>query len=150
MSTGPPGEIGAHRGGARFWITAAVGWAVIIFGLRDLLHHHLDTRPPNVARFVIGGALIHDLLVAPVVLAVGLAVARIVPGSIRAIVQTAFIVSGTVTLFSYPLVRGYAHILRNPSSLPHNYTANLAVVLGCVWGIAAIAAVIRLRRLTRS
>ena len=60
--------------------------------------------------------------------------------------QAALIVSGSLVLFSYPLVRGYAHALRNPSSLPYNYTANLATVIAAVWTIAAVAIVVRLRR----
>ena len=60
--------------------------------------------------------------------------------------QAALIVSGSLVLFSYPLVRGYAHALNNPSSLPHNYTANLAVVLVAVWAVTAVVMVVRLRR----
>jgi hypothetical protein len=136
---------GTH-GGARFWITAVAGWAVIGYGLRGLLHHHIDTRPANLATFVVGGALFHDLIFAPAVLGLGVMIARAVPGRIRAIVQAALIVSGCLALFSYPLVRDYAHVLHNPSSLPHNYAANLALVLGLVWALATVVALLQLRR----
>lgn len=148
MSAAEPDHV--RSGGARFWITTAVGWAIIAYGLRGLLHHHLDTRPTNLAKFVIGGALIHDLIVAPLALVAGVVVSRAVPGRVRGIVQGALIVSATLVLFSYPLVRGYAHVLHNPTSLPHNYTANLAIVLGGVWGIALVAGVFRLRHAPRS
>jgi len=142
---------GGTRGARiRFWVTAALGWGVIAYGLRGMLHHHIDTRPPNLARFVIGGALIHDLVFAPLVLVVGVLVARAVPGRVRAIVQGALIVSGCLALFSYPLVRGFGHAAHNPSSLPHNYTANLGVALGVVWGVATLLAVLALRRRSRS
>ena len=136
---------GGDRPGARFWISAAAGWAVIAFGLRGILEHSLDTRPANLARFVVGGALLHDLVVAPLVILLGVLVARAVPRRARAVVQAALVVSGIVALFSYPLVRAYGLAANNPTSLPHNYAANLLVVLGVVWAAAAAILVLRLR-----
>jgi hypothetical protein len=135
-----------RSGKLRFWLTAAVGWAIIAYGLRGMFHHRIDTRPADLARFTVGGALLHDLIFAPVVLAVGLLIARAVTGRSRAIVQAALFVSGCLALFSYPVVRGFGHAAHNPSSLPHNYTANLAIVIGVVWGTATICAVGVLRR----
>ena len=134
-----------HRRGATFWLTAALGWAFILFGLRGVLHHSLDTRPSQLARFWIGGALTHDLLLAPLTLAAGVALTRVVPGRWRAPVQRTLIICAPLTLFAYPEIRGYAHILRNPTSLPHNYTANLVLVLAAVIAATALATVISRR-----
>ena len=134
-----------RRSGPRFWISAAAGWAIIGFGLRGIFEKSLDTRPGNLARFVVGGALLHDLLVAPLVILLGVLLARAVPGRARAIVQAALAVSGIVALFSYPLVRASGLATNNPTSLPHNYTANLLVVLGVVWAVAAGMVIVRLR-----
>jgi hypothetical protein len=130
-------------GGAVFWLTAVAGWAVIAYGTRGLLQHHVDTRPTNLAKFAVGGALLHDLVFAPVVLLVGVLIARTVPRRWRSEVQSALLISGCLVLFAYPLVRNYAHVLHNPSSLPHNYTANLAVVLGAVWAVSVAVVLIR-------
>ena len=119
-------------------MTAVAGWCVIGYGVRGLLHHHVDTRPANLAKFFVGGALLHDLFLAPIILVIGVLLARTVRGRARAVVQAALIISGVLALFSYPLVRNYAKVLHNPSSLPHDYAANLAVVLGVVCGIAVI------------
>ncbi len=135
----------AHRPGPLFWISAVAGWAVIGFGLRGIFEHSLDTRPANLARFVVGGALLHDLVVAPLVILAGVVVARAVPGRGRAVIQAALAISGIVALFSYPLVRAYGLAANNPTSLPHNYARNLLVVLGVVWAVAAAALVLRLR-----
>jgi hypothetical protein len=134
------------RNGPLFWISAALGWAVIAWGVRGIFQHSLDTRPSNLAKFVVGGALLHDLLVAPVVIVAGVLLARAVPRRARAAVQAALVVSGIVALFSYPLVRAYGLAANNPTSLPHNYAANLLVVLGVVWAVAAGAVVVRMRR----
>ena len=138
---------GLHRRGALFWSSAALGWALILWGVRGALHHRIDTRPGQLARFLIGGALAHDLVLAPIVLLVGVALARTIAGRWRAPVQAALVISGTLLLFTYPLLRGYGRALRNPTSLPHNYAANLAVVLGAVAaGTAALAVAVRASR----
>jgi hypothetical protein len=141
-----PAQDDDRRAGPLFWVSAALGWAVIAWGLRGIFEKSLDTRPSNLAKFVVGGALLHDLLVAPLVILAGVLLARVVRGRARALVQAALAVSGMVALFSYPLVRGYGLAANNPTSLPHNYTANLLVVLGLVWAFAATAVILRLRR----
>ena len=134
------------RAGPLFWLSAAAGWAVIGFGLWGIFENSLDTRPANLARFVVGGALLHDLIVAPLVILAAVALARAVPGRFRGIVQAALAVTGLLAVFSYPLVRAYGLAANNPTSLPHNYALNLTVVLGAVWAVAAAALILRLRK----
>ena len=126
--------------GPLFWVSAAAGWAVIAWGVRGALHHHIDTRPAELGRFFVGGVVVHDLVFVPLVLAGGVVLGRTVRGRWRAPVQAALIISGCAALFAWPEVRDYARVLHNPSSLPHNYTANLLVVVVAVWvGTAAVA-----------
>ena len=129
--------------GKLFWLGAAVGWAIILYGLRGVLHHSLHTRPSQLARFWIGGALAHDLVLAPAVLGIGMILTRTVPGRRRAMVQQALIICGPMALFAYPMIRGYGHALHNPTSLPHNYTANLLLVTGAVVAAVAVAGIIQ-------
>lgn len=135
-----------RRAGPLFWTSAAAGWAVIAWGLRGIVRHSVDTRPASLARFVVGGALLHDVVVAPLLVLAGVAVARAVPGRARAVVQGALVISGILALFSWPLVRAYGLATRNPTSLPHDYTANLLVVLASVWAVAAVLLLARARR----
>ena len=126
--------------GPLFWVSAAAGWAVIAWGVRGALHHHIDTRPAELGRFFVGGVVVHDRVFVPLVLAGGVVLGRTVRGRWRAPVQAALIISGCAALFAWPEVRDYARVLHNPSSLPHNYTANLLVVVVAVWiGTAAVA-----------
>lgn len=136
------------RGGGSvgFWVAAAVGWTVMAVALTGALLDHVDTRPPSLARFLLGGALVHDLVVAPVVIAGGALVARWVRPRSRAAVQAALIVSGSLALFSFPLVRGYGRAAGNPTSVPHDYGRNLLVVVALVWAIAGATALVRGRR----
>lgn len=128
----PPGRL--------FWPAVAGGWVVMAAGAWGLLSDADRTRPVESARFVLGAAVVHDLLLAPVVVLVGLGVAKVVPAWARRPVQAALIVSAIVALFSIPFVRGYGRVATNPSILPRNYGAGLAVILAWIWGIAAVAA----------
>jgi len=130
------------RRGPLFWASAAAGWAIILWGLRGALHHRIDTRPGQLVRFLLGGALAHDLVLAPLVLLTGVLLARSVAGRWRAPIQAALLISGTLVLFTYPMLRGYGRMIRNPTSLPHNYATNLTVVLVTVVGSTAVVALI--------
>lgn len=134
------------RRGPVFWGAAAAGWAVIGWGVRGALHHHIDTRPAELARFFIGGAIIHDVVFAPIVLGAGVLLARVAPGRWRAPLQAAAIVCGCAAIFSWPELRDYARATHNPSSLPHNYTANLAVVIAVVVLVTGGVVLVRRRR----
>lgn len=85
MSSRPSGSTAwsscdRRKQGRRFWISAAVGWAVIGWGVIGIFSNSLDTRPANLARFVVGGALLHDVLVAPLAMGAGVLLTRAVPG----------------------------------------------------------------------
>jgi len=121
----------APRHGPLFWGSAAAGWGLILWGVRGALVHHIDTRPALLVRFLLGGALIHDLLLAPAVLLAGVLLARSV-GRWRAPIQSALFIAATLVLFTYPALRGYGHRLANPTSLPHNYAVNLGIVVAVV------------------
>ena len=130
-----------------FWVSAAIGWVIIAVGVRGIFEKTIDTRPAQLARFVIGGALLHDLVVAPLAIVAGVVVVRAVKGrAARPPVQAALIVTAIVVLFAYPLVRAYGLAANNPTSLPHNYAANLVVVLAVVWAAAGVAIAVRRRR----
>ncbi|WP_426368168.1 hypothetical protein [Streptomyces sp. E-08] len=113
---------------------------------------HLAAQPdPYDALVWLAGALVlHDGVLAPLVLAVGLLVAA-VPG--RRVVRGALIVCGVLVLVTLPL------LLRpgappNPSALPLPYARNLLVVLALVTAAAVALAVLprlwRRARRTRS
>ena len=121
-----------HHRGATFWVATAAGWGLIAWGLRGVFAHRVDTRPGQLLRFFVTGLAAHDLLLAPVVLAAGIVVARTVPGRWRSPVQAALLMAGTAALYAYPLVRGFGHRLGNPTSLPRNYGAGLVIVVGVV------------------
>ena len=70
-----------------FWPALVVGWAAITVGLLGVFQktHHFAGRVPwkEVARWTIGLAVIHDLIIAPAVCLIGLAISRTLPRRIR-------------------------------------------------------------------
>jgi hypothetical protein len=132
--------------GRSFWVLAAAGWGLIGWGVRNAALHQVDTRPGQLARFFFWGVVAHDLILSPLVLAVGVALARLLPGRARGVVQVALLVSGCATLFAWPEVRDYARVLHNPTSLPRNYTANLLIVLAAAWAVTGVVALAQSRR----
>ncbi|MFF5257899.1 hypothetical protein ACFY4C_03060 [Actinomadura viridis] len=86
-----------------------------------------------------GGVLVHDAILAPCVLLVGAATARL-PRSCRWHVQGALMVGGTVTLVASPFVLGEGRRADNPSILPLPYGRNLLIVLAAVLLLTACIA----------
>ncbi|MBC7639452.1 MAG: hypothetical protein H7231_06685 [Rhodoferax sp.] len=101
------------------------------------------TNPAGVATWLVAGLVLHDAVLAPVVVAVGWVCARVLPGWLRAPVQTGALVIGVLTLASVPLLLGRGHRPDNPSADPLDYPRNLLTVVAVVavvctgWAIAA-------------
>jgi hypothetical protein len=127
--------------GRIFWASLAVGWALMAFGIGGAVLDAGRTNPPALALWLAGSLVAHDLVIAPVVFAVGIAVRRAVPARARAVVQAGLIVTGVVALYSIPLLGGFGRDPGNPSVLPGSYGPALLVVLGLVWtGVGTVLA----------
>jgi hypothetical protein len=123
-----------HRtGGPLFWAGVVVGWIVIAVGIRGLLHDHVATNPKAVGRLFLETALLHDLVVAPLVCGAGVLLARLLRPPFRSIVGGGIIASVLVALYSFPFVRGYGRDPNMPSALPQNYGHGLLVLLIVIW-----------------
>ena len=106
-----------------------LGWAVISASTE---------RAVQVTAWFVGGPLLHDGLVAPVVGVVGLALTRWVPRPWRAPVAVAAVVSAILTLLAIPLLWHPFGVGTNPGLHDRDYATGLAVALGVVW-ICAVA-----------
>lgn len=134
------------RHGPLFWSGAVVGTALMAVGVVELFGSSDLSPPAGVARWVVGFALFHDLVLAPLTIAAGVATGRVLPGRARSVVQVALLVSAMVALFSVPFVAGWGRAVTNPSILPRNYAQGLLAVVGVVWAAAAVVVFLRLRR----
>ena len=121
----------------------------MLYGVAGLLADARRTRPAELAAWLVGSAVAHDGLLAPVVFGVGILVARAVPRSIRRFVQAGLVASGMLVAAALPFVGGWGRQPENPSALPGNYGRGLAAVLSVVWAVVVLLAVREVRRARR-
>jgi hypothetical protein len=142
------GDAGVDRGpgGRWFWLGLAAGWSVMAFAVWGIFADRDATNPAGLARWALGGALAHDLLLAPAVLLIGAVLARWLPPSVRGPISGALALTGTAVLFAYPSVRGCGHHELNPSTLPLDYRTNVLTVVGLIWVATVSIIVIRTAR----
>lgn len=129
----------------RRWIAYAVGCALMLTGVVGLLSDAGDTNPLGWALWFGAGVVLHDLVIAPLVIAAAWAMRR-VPGTIRAgVLVSVLVVAGTL-----PVVLGLGRRPDNPSILPLPYGRNLLLVLAAVWlGTAVVLVLRRVDRIAR-
>ncbi|SDL81727.1 hypothetical protein [Streptomyces wuyuanensis] len=133
------------RGGAAplRYVTGALGVVMMAVGAALVLSNR---DAPGVLVWLGGALVLHDAVLAPLVLGVGLLVAGL---PARGVVRGALVVGGSLVLVTLPL------LLRpgappNPSALPLPYARNLVIVLGAVAGAACLVLLVRwLRRRPR-
>lgn len=129
---------------------ALVGWAVVAvgaLGALDRIGHFAGPIPwMRLAMWLVWSAGAHDLLIAPAVTLVAVAVARLLPGPVRGPVAGGLIASGCLVAVSWPRLGGYGRLANNSSILPGDAVRDLAVVLGVVWLAVTVTVVVRLVR----
>ena len=132
--------------GSIFWIGIAAGWALIGYGIVGLLRNATDTHPGNFLAFFLGSALAHDLVLVPLVLAIGWLGLRRVPPAARPAIAVTLVVAGPIALYAYPFIRGYGRDRHNPSLLPNQYGWALVTTIALVAATAALWGVWTARR----
>jgi hypothetical protein len=127
-----------------------LGLPIIGYGVRGALVDAADTEPAELATWIVGSAVVDDLLLVPLVLGVGFVARRLVPAVAWPAVRAGLIVTGALCLVAWPFVRGYGRDPSIPSLLNRNYGAGLTAAVAIVWaGVAvwlAVAMAFRRRR----
>jgi hypothetical protein len=129
-------------------VLALVGLGLLGYGA-VLAWEFATSRTVNAvegAAWFVGGPLVHDGLVAPVVGVAGLALTRFVPRPWRTPVAVGVVLTAVLTLLAIPLLWRPFHVVTNPGLHDRNYAAGLAVALGVVWLSVAVAGVIRFQK----
>ena len=94
----------------------------------------------------VGGPLVHDGLVAPVVGIVGLALTRWLARPWRTPVTVGLVLTAVLTLLAIPLLWRPFGVPRNPGLHDGDYGTGLAVALGVVWLAVVLAGLAQWRR----
>jgi hypothetical protein len=112
------------------------------YGIVGVIGAARRTMPRELALFVVGGAVVHDAIVAPITILVGGGIVRwAVPPRWRARVATMLVMAAPIALFAFPLVRGYGRNPGDPSVLPGNYGQGLVIVFALIVSVVAVAGI---------
>lgn len=124
----------------------ALGVPVMAYAVRGVLVDAHLTHPAELARWIVGLAVLHDLVLVPLVLAVGAALRRRVPARAWAPVRAALLATAVLAAVGWPFVRGYGRNPTVPSLLPRDYAAGLLAAIAVTWLFAALGIAVRRRR----
>ncbi|HEX4727453.1 MAG TPA: hypothetical protein VH298_06625 [Jatrophihabitans sp.] len=114
-------------------LLGTIGVAAIGYGAVRILTDAKDTKPLALAKWLIGSLLVHDLLIAPVVIGIGWLLARFVPPRARAFAQGGLVTGGLVSALGVLLIwRQGKSSARSLALLQQDYVANLLVLLAII------------------
>ena len=122
---------------ARFrHVLYVVGAVMIFIGLKGVLHDDRHYENPSYwARLFIGGALVHDLVIVPVVTVISVALTRLIHAPYRGPIQLGLFASAVFAFVAYPGVRRFSSAKDNTSADPLNYAHGVLVCLAVVWAL---------------
>lgn len=106
----------------------AIGW-----GGWGLLTAARGPEPLSFAVFVAILIIGHDLVLAPVAVAVGWVLGRWAPAVLRAPLQVGLFGTAVLVLAATPYLSGRGRSADNPSALPFDYSARVLVLLAVFW-----------------
>jgi hypothetical protein len=122
------------------------------FGLWGLWLMRAFTRQQLTSEgfWLAGGVVLHDAVLAPIVVVIGFAASRVLPGHFRSSTATAFLLWGTLTIAFLPILSGEGGKAGNHTILGKPYVLSWLIMTAVLAASAFIAARLRRRRLTRN
>ncbi len=137
MTRVPPAD-GTSRPGPVALVVVALGWVTMAIAVRGMwIDPALGSRRSWIV-WVLGAAVLHDLVVLPVVVGLGWALGRLVPDAWRLPTRVAVVVGALITAATFPVVSRLGERPDNRSVLPLPAGRNLLVL----WGLLALAALL--------
>ena len=133
-----------ERPGPFAWAVIVLGWAVMAVAVAGAIGDERLRGLGSWATWIVGAALVHDLVVLPVVLAVGWLLTRWVPTPWRVPMRTALVVSAVLTATVWPIARRWGARADNPSIVPLPVARNLSWIVVALFvtaiGVGAMSA----------
>jgi len=122
----------------------AVGVGLALWGLwlmRDFNREQLTSE----AFWLAGGVVLHDAVLAPIVVLLGYGASRVLPGHFRSSTATAFLIWGTLTIVFLPVLSGQGGKAGNDTILGRPYVLSWVVMTVVLIAYAVVVALIRRR-----
>jgi len=134
-------------------VLVVLGVLVIAFGATVLVTTVRPNRIWGLATWLLGAVVLHDVVLSPFVVGVGLLLRR-AGRSLRAwvlvVVQSAVVLGSVLALVVVPEIAAKAHGQKNPTVLPFDYTTRLLVVEGVLLAVVVVALVVGVVRARRT
>ena len=110
-----------------------VGVGCIAFGAVRIVQNPSDTKPVSLAKWLIGSLLVHDVIIAPIVIGIGWLIARFVPARASAYVQGGLVSAGLVSAIGVVMIRRqHKYGAKSLALLQQDYKVNLLILLAIV------------------
>lgn len=126
-----------------------VGVLVMLYGAVRLVQKTATAEKVGLVKWLAGSVILHDGIIAPIVVAIGWALAKYVPSRGRAYIQGGLAVAGIVALFTLPMIYRRGKSQPGTTLLTRNYGESLLIVLALVAVGTVIAYAMRVRRDSR-
>ena len=120
-------------------LLGAVGIGFGLWGLW-LMRDFTPDQLVSTGTWLAGGILLHDAVLAPVTVGLGVAASRLLPGHFRAATGLAFLLWATLTVVFVPVLSGQGGKPDNATILHRPYLLSWLVLTGVLAGAAVIAA----------
>ncbi|MCT9620755.1 MULTISPECIES: hypothetical protein [unclassified Curtobacterium] len=133
-------------------VLVVVGVLVIAFGAYVLVTTVRPNRIWGLATWLLGAVILHDAILSPFVVGVGLLLRR-TGRTLRAwalvVVQAVVVLGSVLALVVLPEIAAKAHGQKNPTVLPFDYGARLLLVEGVLLLVVVVVLVVAARRPAR-
>jgi hypothetical protein len=128
-------------------ILAGIGFGLWgLWLMRDFTGQQLTSE----AFWLAGGVVLHDAVLAPIVVIIGFAASRVLPGHFRSSTATAFLIWGTLTIAFLPTLSGEGGKAGNHTILGKPYVLTWLIMTLVFVAYAVGAALLRRRKLRSS
>ena len=124
----------------------AVGVAVGVYGAFLLVSRVSTDSLVNSGVWLAAGVVLHDVVLAGAVLAVGAVVTRLLPTPVRLPAVVALVVVGSLTVVAFPVLGRFGAKADNPTLLDRPYLGSWLVLLAVTAVLVGLAGVVRARR----
>lgn len=134
-------------------VLVVLGVLVMAFGAYVLVTTVRPNRIGGLATWLLAAVVLHDAVLSPFVVAVGLLLRRTgrrLGMGVLVVVQAAVVLGSVLALVVLPEIAAKHHGQKNPTVLPFDYTTRLLVVEGVLLAVVVVALVVGVVRAPRS
>ena len=128
------------------WLLGGGGLVISVYGVWLLLTRQAGDQLWSAGEWLVAGVVLHDFVLAPVVLLVAAVGRRAGRRRVRAVTAACFVVLGPVTVLAVPVLARFGAHADNPTLLDRNYAVGWLMLTAVVVAAATAGALLTLRR----